>query len=111
MHRLLPLAALLMGLISVPAAQAEDCKPGFIDFLPSVRKEAVAAVDESYKIGLRIFCVGEDFHDLGNAAGLTRTIAANPYLSTALDEKGARPDDVRFVRIVENRVTLWVHRN
>lgn len=111
MFRALLLATLAVPFLAVPAAAA-DCNPGFISFLPQiVRKEAVAAVDESYSVRLWSFCRGKEFHGLGNAAGLTRTIATNGYLREALAERGARPGDVRFVRIVGQTIDMWVHRN
>ena len=74
-------------------------------------KTAFAAVDGSWDIEFWSFCRGLDFHDLGNAASLTRTIAANPYLAGPIAEKGWRADDVKFVRIGNGRIDLWLHRD
>jgi hypothetical protein len=106
--------ALLAALIlAAPAAAiADDCEPGFASLLPRVvKKEAVAAVDQSYEINFWQFCKGREFHDLGNAAALTRTIAANPYLAGPIEQKDWRVDDVKFVRIENGRVDLWLHRD
>ena len=109
--RYLPLLALLF-LTAAPAAYADECEPGFASLIPRiVRKEAVAAVDDSYTVRLWQFCKGFEFHDLGNAAGLTRTIAANPYLADPIEAKGWRVDDVMFVRIGDGFIDLWLHRD
>ena len=90
---------------------AENCA-NFTNLLPRiVRKETVAAVDDDYSVSVRPFCRGVQFNDLGNAAGLTRTIANNDTLADALAERGWRPDDVMFIVITGDRVDLWVHRN
>ncbi len=105
------LLALLIATAPLPALAAE-CQPAFANFLPQiVRKEAVAAIDGSYEVRLWTFCRGLPFNDTGNAGGLTRTIAANEVLVEALAARGARPGDVRFVRIVAHTIDLWVHRN
>ncbi len=104
------LAALLI--VGTPAlAGAAECDPSFAAGLPLVRKEAVAAVDSGYDIEFWSFCRGLDFHDLGNAAGLIRTIAANPLLSGPIEAKGWRVDDVKFVRVGNGRIDLWLHRD
>lgn len=106
-----PLLAALV-ILAAPTAGAADCDPAFAVGLPQgVRKEAVAAVDQSYDINFWQFCKGRDFHDLGNAATLTRTIAANPYLAGPIEEKGWRVDDVKFVRVGNGRIDLWLHRD
>ena len=105
-------ALLALLLIAAPLPALADCKPGFASLLPQiVRKEAVAAVDDSYQVRLWSFCRGEKFYDTGNAGGLERTIAANEILVEALAEHNARPDDVRFIRFVGHTIDLWVHRN
>ena len=109
MLRPLLFAALILA--APAASRAADCDPSFAVGLPqAVSKAAVAAVDDSYDIELWSFCRGLDFHDLGNAASLTRTIAANPYLSGPIEAKGWRADDVKFVRIGNGRIDLWLHR-
>jgi hypothetical protein len=103
---------LALAIAALPLPALADCKPGFTSLLPQiVRKEAVAAVDDSYQVRLWSFCRGEEFHDSGNAGGLERTIAANPVLVGALAAHNARPDDVRFIRFVGHTVDLWVHRD
>jgi hypothetical protein len=77
----------------------------------AVSKAAVAAVDNSYDIELWSFCRGLDFHDLGNAASLTATIAANPLLREPIEAKDWSVDDVKFVRIGNGRIDLWLHRD
>ena len=107
-----PLLAALVILAAPATSRAEDCDPSFAVGLPqAVSREAVAAVDESYDIELWQFCRGLDFHDLGNAATLTRTIAANPHLAGPIEQKGWRADDVKFVRLGNGRIDLWLHRN
>ena len=103
------LAALVIA--GAPAAEAADCDPSFAAGLPPVRSEAVAAVDQSYDIEFWSFCRGLEFHDLGNAASLIRAIAANPLLSGPIEAKGWRVDDVKFVRILDVRIDLWLHRD
>ena len=110
MLRPLLLAALILG--APAAARAGDCDPSFAVGLPqAVSKAAVAAVDDSYDIELWSFCRGLDFHDLGNAASLTRTIAANPNLADPIEAKGWSADDVKFVRVGNGRIDLWLHRD
>ena len=114
--RVLLLAALL--LTSVPAtapalADATTCS-SFAGMLPPiVRKSAVAAVDETYDIHLWSFCRGYQFLDTGNAGGLTHTIANNPVLVAAIKDADwqARPDDVKYVRIIGKRIDLWLHHD
>ena len=99
-----PLLLALAILTAPTLAQAEDCDPSFAVGLPqAVSRESVAAVDESYDIELWQFCRGLDFHDLGNAA--------NPHLAAPIEQKGWRVDDVKFVRLGNGRIDLWLHRN
>ena len=110
MRRALLLAALL-GL-AIPASRAADCDPSFAVGLPqAVSSAAVAAVDAGTDINLWQFCAGREFHDLGNANGVLRTIAANPLLAGPIRAKGWRVDDVKFVRLGDNRIDLWLHRD
>lgn len=107
-----PLLAAALILTATAAEAAKPCATGLPSLLPQiVRKEAVAAVDESFSIHFWQFCQGYDFHDLGNAAALTRTIAANPLLAEPIRKKGWRPDDVMFVRVDEHSIDLWLHRD
>ena len=115
MRSLLLAALLLAGIpaVSPVLADATTCS-SFAGTLPViVRKEAVAAVDDSYDINLWSFCRGYQFHDTGNAGGLTRTIANNPVLVAAIRgaSSEARPDDVKYVRIIGKRIDLWLHRD
>jgi hypothetical protein len=105
------LAATLILLAPVAQA-APQCDPAFASGIPRiVRKEAVAAVDASYTVRFWQFCKGREFFDLGNAASLTRTIAANPLLADPIKEKGWRVDDVKFVRVGDGFIDLWLHRD
>ena len=107
-----PLLAALVILVAPATSWAEDCDPSFAVGLPqAVSRDAVAAVDESYDIEFWQFCRGLDFHDLGNAASLIRAIAANPLLSGPIEAKGWRVDDVKFVRVLDGRIDLWLHRD
>ena len=110
MVRPILIAALILAAPAI--ALADDCEPGFASLLPRiVKREAVAAVDASYEIHLWQFCSGREFHDLGNAAGLIGTIAANPLLADPIRRKDWRVDDVKFVRIENGRADLWLHRD
>ena len=110
MLRLVLIATLILA--AAGTGRGAECDPAFAVGLPQVvSKAAVAAVDASYDIELWSFCRGLEFHDLGNAPGLTRTIAANPWLASPIEAKGWRPDDVKFVRIANGRVDLWLHRD
>ena len=113
-----PLLALLVGIgtlgLSAPASAASPACASFAATLPQiVRKDAVAAVDDSYDIHLWSFCRGFQFLDTGNAGGLSRTIANNPVLARAIADADpqARPDDVKYVRIVGKRIDLWLHHD
>ena len=80
-------------------------------FLPRiVRKAEVAAVKPGTQVVLHSLCRGVDLFDLGNAAGLGRTIAANPTLARALARRGWVPDDVIGINIRGGVVDLYVHR-
>ncbi len=108
------LIALLLAGAPVPVLAGGPSCASFASLLPPiVRKEAIAAVDESYDIQLWSFCRGYQFLDTGNAGGLTRTIANNPVLADAIKDADphARPDDVKYVRIVGKRIDLWLHHD
>jgi hypothetical protein len=99
-------------LATVLPSYEKECDAGFANFLPRiVRKSAIEAVDESYDVNLYGFCKGFEFNDTGNAGGLTRTIAANPYLADPIEELGWSVDDVKFVRVGDGTIDLWLHRN
>ena len=105
---------------TVPAASAHmfgtsslECPAGIFDFIPRiVRKDAVAAIQPGAHVSVQQICAGFQLNDLGNAAGLTRTIAANPTLSGALARSGWRPDNVVGIQIVgSGSVILYVYQN
>lgn len=82
-----------------------------LNFVPRiVRKEQVAAIKPGTQVVLHSICRGVPLSDFGNAAGLGRTIAANPTLARALARHGWRPDDVIAVAIRGGVVDLYVHR-
>lgn len=107
-------------LTAVPVAPAfatakpgyKECEAGFANFLPRiVRKSAIEAVDHSYDVHLYGFCKGFEFHDNGNAGGLTKTIANNRYLADPIEELGWLVEDVKFVRVGDGTIDLWLHRD
>ena len=75
-----------------------------------VRKEAVRAIGAGAAVHVSPFCMGVQLNDFGNAAGLGKTIGANPVLTKALARRGFRADDVTNITIRGNSVTLYVHR-
>ncbi|MEO8757607.1 MAG: hypothetical protein ABI398_07625 [Devosia sp.] len=75
-----------------------------------VRKEAVAAIGPDARVTIHPLCMDIDIQDLGNAAGLGKTIARNPNLAAALARRGWRGDDVTGIVIHGNAVDLYVHR-
>jgi hypothetical protein len=115
--RPLLLAAVILGTTSVAPVMAtvvptRECQAAFANFIPRiVRKSAVAAVDDGYEVRLWGFCRGLEFNDSGNAGGLARTIADNPVLTDPIEERGWSVEDVKFIRIGEGFVDLWLHRN
>lgn len=113
MLRPLIVAALILGAVpAAPVLAAEECQPAFANFIPRiVRKSAVEAIDGSYEVRLWSFCRGLEFHDAGNAGGLTRTIAANPVLAKPIEAKDWSVEDVKFIRVGDGFVDLWLHRN
>ena len=76
-----------------------------------VRKEAVRAIGAGAHISIRRLCMGINMFTFGNAAGLGKTIAANPVLAHALARYGLRGDDVTGIVISGNSVALYVHRD
>jgi hypothetical protein len=116
MLRRLLIAALILtaapSLATVFPNYDKKCEAGFASSLPLiVRKSAIEAVDETYDVNLYGFCKGFEFHDTGNAGGLTRTIAANPYLADPIEDLGWSVDDVKFVRVGDRSIDLWLHRD
>ena len=118
LRRLLLTTLILVAVPAVPVVATvlpsyeQECEAEFANFLPRiVRKSAIEAVDETYEVNLYGFCKGKEFNDSGNAGGLTRTIAANPYLADPIEALGWRVDDVKFVRVAEGRIDLWLHRS
>ena len=75
-----------------------------------VRKDTVRALGPSTRVYVMPFCMGVQLNDFGNAAGLGKTIGANPVLAKALARNGFRADEVTNIRINGNSVTLYVHR-
>jgi hypothetical protein len=75
-----------------------------------VRKETVRRIGTRARIYVMPFCMGVQLNDFGNAAGLGKTIGANPVLAAALARNGFRADEVTNIRINGNSVTLYVHR-
>ena len=122
MPKLLVLA-LVAGLAALPAApvlaapmsaleQYERMCANVLNFTPRiVRKEAVAAIGSDKRIVVHSICRGVDLTESGNAAGLRRTIAANPVLRAALSRSGWRADDVVAIDPTGASVQLYVHRN
>jgi hypothetical protein len=112
------LAALALSLSAAPApaatakvAEEPTMCANVLNFLPRiVRREQVAAIQPGTRVVLHAICPGEDLFDLGNAAGLSRTIAANPALADALARHGFRADDVIAIAIRGGAVDLYVHR-
>jgi len=76
-----------------------------------VRKQTVAAVGANAHVSVIPFCMGVQFNDFGNAAGLGKTIGANKVLAHALARNGWRADDVTSITIRGNSVQLYVHRD
>jgi hypothetical protein len=116
-----PIAVLAALALAIPAAPAlagpmrvaDDASmcANVLNFLPRiVRKEQVTAVRPGARVVLHSICRGEDLFDFGNAAGLGRTIAANPTLARALARQGWRADDVVGIAIRDGAVDLYVHR-
>ena len=75
-----------------------------------VRKDTVRALGPGTRVYVMPFCMGVQLNDFGNAAGLGKTIGANPVLAAALARNGFRADEVTHIRINGNSVTLYVHR-
>lgn len=119
MFRILAIAAALSLAVPATAVHAQQpmftpngtCSAGIFNFLPRiVRKDAVAAIGPDAHVIVREYCHGLQLNDLGNAAGLTRTIANNPTLNAAIRHYGWVPDDVVGINIRGNKVDLYVHR-
>ena len=109
-------AALTLAVPTVPAyAQLGiyrgTCSGSIFSSLPRiVRKEAVRAIGPDAHVTVHEYCHGLQLNDLGNAAGLTHTIANNPTLLAAIRRYGWVPDDVVGINIRGNNVDLYVHR-
>ena len=114
-------AIAVIGLTALPAVPAlasskmdqllaEECR-GVLQSQPRiVRREQVAALGADSHISITPLCVGIDIQDLGNAAGLGKTIAANPTLVAALSRAGWRADDVLSIVINGQSVQIYVTR-
>jgi hypothetical protein len=116
-----PLVALTVLALALPATSSIAASSALeeyqrscanvLNFLPRiVRKSAVAAIPEDAHVVVHSICRGVPLNDFGNAAGLTRTIAANPALVAELARWGYRPDDVIAIQINGDSVQLYVHR-
>ena len=110
-------AALSLALPAAAPAYAQlgiyngTCSGSIFNFLPRiVRKQTVAAVGPEAHVNVHQICRGLQLNDLGNAAGLTRTIANNPTLHQALKTWGWVPDDVVGINVRGEVVDLYVHR-
>jgi len=86
---------------------------GALSFMANtiVRKETVRAIGADARVRVSPFCMGVQINDFGNAAGLGKTIGANPVLARALARRGFRSDDVTNITINGDSVTLYVHRD
>jgi hypothetical protein len=115
MYKAFLIAALALSL-AVPVTpvfaqddEARQCANIF-NFLPRiVRREAVAAIGPDAKVTIHPICTDLQMITFGNAAGLSKTIAANPTLTEALARHRWRPDDVTAMNIRGNSVDLYVH--
>src|SRR4051812_7982843 len=114
-----PFAALAIALLAaLPAlpASAQIFEPSneykrtcanVLGLLPRiVRKSEVAAIPDTARVALHSICSGVEMTTFGNAAGLRKTIAANPALSRELAAWGYRPDDVVALAINGNTVQV-----
>ena len=119
MFRIFATVAALSLAVSAAPAHAQQpifspvgtCSGSILNVLPRiVRKDAVAAIGPDAHVSLREYCHGLQLNDLGNAAGLTRTIANNPTLNTVIRRYGWTPDDVVGINIRGSNVDLYVHR-
>lgn len=119
MLKLLAIATALTFAVPAGAAYAQQplfspngtCSGSVFNFLPRiVRKDAVAAIGPEAHVSVREYCHGLQLNDLGNAAGLARTIANNPTLNAAIRRYGWTPDDVVGINIRGSNVDLYVHR-
>jgi hypothetical protein len=112
------LAVIGLALPAVPAFAsskldqllASECRSVLESQPRIVRREQVQALGPGTHVSIFPLCVGIDVQDLGNAAGLGRTIAANPVLSAALSRAGWRADDVLGIVINGNSAQLYVTR-
>ena len=94
-----------------PPALVAACRSALDGMRVIVRKETVRAVGADARVSVIPFCVGIQFDDFGNAAGLGKTIGANKTLARALQRSGWRADDVTSIAINGNNVRLYVHRD
>lgn len=110
--------ATALATLAIPVAPAfadspvqAACKSALDGQRVIVRKEAVRAVDRTYRVSVTPFCMGVQINDFGNAAGLGKTIASNPTLAAALSKRGYRADDVTSIAINGKSVRLYIHRD
>jgi len=110
-----------IGALAMPATPAlaanspeylvNACRGSLDAMRTIVRKQTVAAVGANAHVSVIPFCMGVQFNDFGNAAGLGKTIGANKVLAHALARNGWRADDVTSITIRGNSVQLYVHRD
>ena len=112
--------ALALGAVALPATpvfadqndQLAQICAGVLDRQPRiVRKETVRAIGAGARVSVHPLCMGIGMFTFGNAAGLGKTVAANPVLAHALARYGLRGDDVTGIVINGNSVALYVHRD
>ena len=94
-----------------PPALVAACQSALEGQPRIVRKEAVRAIGKGAHIYVVPFCIGIQVDQFGNAAGLGKTIGANPVLAAVLKRHGWRADDVTGIVITGNSVRLYVHRD
>jgi hypothetical protein len=83
-----------------------------LNLLPQiVPKRDIAAIPDDAHVVLHRICTGVDLNSFGNAAGLRKTIGANPALRRALANGGYNSDQVVGISISGNTVQLYVHRS
>ncbi len=121
MFKTIAIAAVLGAGFAVPAtsglaANSPDylvnaCRSSLDGMRTIVRKETVRALGPGTRVSVIPFCMGVQFNDFGNAAGLGKTIGANKVLAAALSRSGWRADDVTSIAINGNYVRLYVHRD
>lgn len=121
MIKALAIAALLGAGVALPATPVlaanspeyliNACRSSLDGMRTIVRKQTVQAIGADWHVSVMPFCMGVQYEDFGNAAGLGKTIGANPVLARALARSGFRADDVTSIVVGDKSVTLYVHRD